>query len=180
LLGSPSLLRSGTVKKILRVAVPLAALFAILYVILPANAPSGLVHAQTAQVLISDPCPPRMSGQLPQSKSINITNTTAVVVAPATAAKANYVCAWIVDIAGSATSAGTIQFETGTQTSSPCDTGAVVLTGAMVGNLTAGQPQLIGGDGVGTQFYSPVNTQICAVATGTTISIQGYLTYVQQ
>jgi hypothetical protein len=127
---------------------------------------------------VQDPC--GNSAPLKLSVPINISSATAVQLVALVAGKSIYVCGFVADIAGSATTAGTLQFEYGTQTTNPCDTGTTTLTGAMGGNLTAGVPTVIEYQGPNTVFTAASAKQLCAVATGTTIAIQGVLTYVQQ
>jgi hypothetical protein len=114
------------------------------------------------------------------SKPINVTGATAVQLVGVLAGKPIAVCGFSLTIQGSATTNGTAQFEYGTQVTNPCDTGTTVLTGAFAGNITASVPTWVGSVYSGTNFATPASQQLCLVATGTTISIQGYVTYIQR
>ncbi len=70
--------------------------------------------------------------------------------------------------------AGSAQFEYGTGTN--CGTGTTTLTGAMV--TTANEYLPLGWGG--TIFKTAASNALCVVTTGTTPSMQGVLTYVQQ
>lgn len=126
----------------------------------------------------SDPC--MNPGVLKSATKFAIGSATTLQITSATAGQITYVCGFLADIAGSATTAGTIQFEYGTQATTPCDTAAVTITGAMIGSLTAGVPFLVNTGSTGTQFSTIAGNQLCVVTTGTTVSIQGYITFVKQ
>jgi len=126
----------------------------------------------------TDPC--QNPAVLKSSAKIQLTTTTAAALVALASGKTVYVCGFAATIQGSATTVGTLQFEYGTQTTNPCDTGATTLTGAFAGNITANVPTAIESPGGYTLFSSAASNQLCAVATGTTISVQGYITYVQQ
>lgn len=126
-----------------------------------------------------DPC--QNPSVAKSSAAISLTSTTAAAVVALSSGKITYVCGFSATIQGSATTVGTLQFEYGTQTTNPCDTGTTTLTSAFQGNITANVPTLVTSPGGGsTQFATIASNQLCAVATGTTISVKGYLTYVQQ
>ena len=126
----------------------------------------------------TDPC--QNPSVIKSSAKISLSSTTAAAVVALASGKIVYVCGFMADIQGSATTVGTVQFEYGTQTTNPCDTGTTTLTPALPGNITANVPTVIPMPGGYTQFATTASQQLCAVATGTTISVQGYLTYVQQ
>ena len=126
----------------------------------------------------TDPC--QNPAVLKSSVKIQTSSTTAVQLVAPVASKVVYICGWEATIQGSATSVGTIQLEYGTQVTNPCDTGTATLTGALAGNISANVPTFVGRSGSGTIYATTASQQLCAVSTGTTISVQGDLTYVQQ
>lgn len=126
----------------------------------------------------TDPC--QNPAVLKSSAKIQVTGTTAVVLVPLSAGKITYVCGWDATIQGSATTVGTVQLESGTQTTNPCDTGTTTLTGVYKGNITASVPTVVGRSGSGTIMATTAGQQFCAISTGTTIDVQGTLTFVQQ
>jgi hypothetical protein len=141
--------------------------------------PSLVVAASIANVAgANDPC--QDLSAIKSGAVVNITGTTAVELVAAVAAKSVYVCSGSLTIQGSATTVGTVQFETGTKVTNPCDTSLSVRTGAFAGNINPSVPTPIEIPSGMTQFTSVSGGEICAVSTGTTISIQGYISYVQQ
>jgi len=93
-----------------------------------------------------------------------------------------YVCGFAISIAGSASSAATAQFETGT--GAACVTTQVVLTGTFGSNDAAVStvPTVInyGGANQTVMSASAAGNPICIVTAGTSVFVQGVLTYVQQ
>lgn len=141
--------------------------------------PSLVVAASIANVAgASDPC--QDLSAIKSSAVINVSSTTAVELVAAVAGKTAYVCGGSLTIQGSITTVGTVQFETGTKVTNPCDTATSVRTGAYAGNINASVPTVIEIPAGLTQFASVSAGEICAVSTGTTISVQGYISYVQQ
>ena len=126
----------------------------------------------------TDPC--QNPSVVKSSAKISLSSTTASQLVALASGKIVYVCGFSAVIQGSATTVGTLQFEYGTQTTNPCDTGATTLTPALPGNISPNVPTVIPMPGGYTQFATTASQQLCAVATGTTISVQGYVTYVQQ
>lgn len=126
----------------------------------------------------TDPC--QNPSVMKQSAKINVTSTTASLLVAVNGSKTTYVCGGVFTIQGSATTVGTLQFEYGTQTTNPCDTGTNTLTGTFAGNINANVPTVIPLGNGSLQLRTASAVQLCAVATGTTISIQGYITFVQQ
>jgi hypothetical protein len=102
--------------------------------------------------------------------SVSITTATTTAVVPATTGKYTHVCAVILNVVGTSP---TVQFKTGTQVSTACDTGAVNLTGAMP---VATGTQYPVGPGM-TQFSSALSGQVCLV-TGGTVSGTGTVGYI--
>lgn len=126
-----------------------------------------------------DPC--QNPSVAKSSAKISLTSTTAQELVVVSGSTTIYVCGFSATIQGSATTVGTLQFEYGTKTTNGCDTGTTTLTDTFQGNITASIPTLITSAGGGfTQFKSAASNELCAVATGTTISVRGYLTFVQQ
>jgi hypothetical protein len=124
-----------------------------------------------------DPC--QSSNVVKSSVAISITTATTTSLVSVSGSTTVYVCGFAVTIAPSATSADTLQFEygTGAACSSP-----TALTGTFGnGDLTTGAPPLpvsFGGAGQ-TIFKSAASAGICAVTGGTTVNVQGILSYVQ-
>jgi hypothetical protein len=129
---------------------------------------SRLAHAQ---ITGSDFC----QGQNPAKSSVAISITSSGLgehqLVAAVANQAIQVCSFTYDLGGTTPTA---QFDDGTQTSTPCDTGpAVHLTGAM----TNTSKQL---NGPLDYFTVPAGNQLCINLGGTSPTAVGVLTYVQK
>jgi hypothetical protein len=98
--------------------------------------------------------------------AISTATTTAVQLAAATPGRSARIRAYSLTAAG----ATTVTFEAGTQTTNPCDTGTVLMTGAMTipanGSLTAG-------DGMADLLVAPAGDQLCIVQTGS-VQLSGW------
>jgi len=141
--------------------------------------PSLVVAASISNISgASDPC--LDVSALKSSAAINLSSATTTQIVAASAGKTIYVCGGSFTIQGSASTAGSVVFETGTQTTNPCDTSTATRTGAFVGFTTAANPSTIMLTGNGTLFSSLSGGQICIVSAGTTVSDQGFISYVQQ
>jgi|SRR5579883_375011 len=154
-------------------AVPL---LAILIIALCGMAENTVAQNQPAS--ITDPCFSQFTAK--SSVPINATTaTTTQLVAPA-AGEAVFVCGASLTIAPSSTSADTAQFISGTGPT--CGTNTVTNTGTFGnGDLTTAAPPLfISFADPGSTFSSAVGAGVCLVSAGTTVNIQGVLTYVQQ
>lgn len=103
--------------------------------------------------------------------SISVASTTAVQIAAASATRATHVQAYSLVAAGTTT----VQLEYGTQVTNPCDTGAVVLTGAM---SMGANNSLTAGNGGADLFIVPAGKQFCIVQTGA-VQLSGFVTYTQ-
>jgi hypothetical protein len=127
---------------------------------------------------VSDPC--ASSGSAKSSVSISIASATTTQLIALFGQRSIYVCGGYLAVGTSATSAATAQFEYGTGAS--CGTGTTILTGTMgTQTATAGidaQPIPLSA-GV-TNFTAPPGNALCLVTAGTTVSVQGYLSYVAQ
>jgi hypothetical protein len=125
-----------------------------------------------------DPCV--SSAVLKQSQPINIVTATTTTIVPLSTINAIYVCGGYFEVASSATTAATAQFEFGTGAN--CGTGTTVLTGAMgTGTATAGiDAEAVVLPGPMTNFRAPTGNALCMVTAGTTVNVQGYISYVQQ
>lgn len=137
----------------------------------------GSPSTQVLSVQANDPC---FYGNK-SSASISISSATTPQFVALSGSTVVYVCGFSVSIAPSATSADTIQFIYGT--GSNCGTGATALTGTYGnGDLTTSAPPLpiTYGGGAQTVFKGAAGNAICGVAAGTTVNVQGVLTYVQQ
>jgi len=141
--------------------------------------PSLVVAASTVNIAgASDPC--LDTSAIKSSAAVNLSSAATTALVALAASKSIYVCGYSISILGLATTAGTIKFEYGTQTSTACDTGTTVLTGAFFGSTTAGGVSQITGSGDATQFSAASGNQLCAVTTGTSPNFQGVVSYVQQ
>lgn len=140
-----------------------------------------LSNAITPPVITADPC--GTPGYPKSSARVQIsTATTTLIAANTGGTNRNFICGGYMEISSSATTASTVQFEYGTQVSTPCDTGATPLSGTMgSGTATSGIQALpiFLGSGM-TQMVAPPGQQICVVTAGTTVSVNGYVTYAQQ
>lgn len=125
-----------------------------------------------------DPC--QSPSTLKQSQPINVVAAATTQLVPAATIQGIYVCGGFLTVGSSGTTPATALFEYGTGAS--CGTGTTVLTGAMgTGTATAtndGEPVTIPG-GV-TNFRAPTGNALCIVTAGTTVNVQGYISYVQQ
>ena len=137
----------------------------------------GSVNASIVNTAGStDPC--QNPSVTKSSVSISIAAAATTQLIALSAGKVIYVCGFVADIQGSATTVGSLQFIGGT--GSNCGTPVSTFTGVMPGNITASVPTVIS-SGVGsTQFSTVVSNELCTVSAGTTVSITGYLSYVQQ
>lgn len=126
----------------------------------------------------ADPC--LSPGVTKRSVAVNITSATTTQLVALVASRSVYVCGAILTIAPSATSADTATFEYGTGSS--CGTGTTALTGAIgAGDLTtAAPPLLVTLNVAGTNLTAPSGNALCVVSAGTTVNIQGVVTFVQQ
>jgi hypothetical protein len=140
-------------------------------------ASSGVATDLSLQVSINgvDPC---ASSSIPKSSAvINITTATTTSLVALSGSTVVYVCGFNVTT-GSTTTANTIVFEYGTGGS--CATSPVALTGIMnsLGMLTG---NISAGNAGSTIFKTAAGNALCALSTvGSTPSIQGFVTYVQQ
>lgn len=126
------------------------------------------IGRQNAVILAAgDPClDPNL---VKTSAALNVTATAQVV--PLSSGLLIYVCGW------SATAGGTtptLQWEYGT--GSTCGTGTTVLTGTYLPTVGAWMST----GGAGTVVKAPASNALCMVVSGTTPSIQGVVSYVQQ
>lgn len=124
-----------------------------------------------------DPC---NGSLLKSSVPINIVTATTTQLVPLLSGASIFVCGVTMTIAPSGTTADTATFEYGTGAS--CGTGTTVLTGAFgAGDLTTttGVLPISFADPAST-FRTPAGQALCLVSAGTTVNIQGVLTYVQQ
>lgn len=131
----------------------------------------------------ADPC--SSAGASKISKPISITGAGTTGIISGNLGQAIYVCGGSFTIASSATSADSIQFEFGAN--SLCATGTTILTGTFGTGITvANLMETIVLPAGATNFTAPASAvgtsgnNLCAVTTGTTVNIQGYLSYVQQ
>jgi hypothetical protein len=111
-------------------------------------------------------------GALHRSAVVNIGSASTAAIVGAVSGARVHVCGFTVTAAGTAP---TVEFESGMQASTACDTGAAALSGAFA--PTAGTT-LTGGYG-DDLMQTPPGSQLCIVAGGTP-SIQGVVSFVQK
>lgn len=111
-----------------------------------------------------------------------VTATTTLVLPPS---PGGYTIYWLGVLASGTESGATYLYETGTQASTPCDTGAKALFGVVAQSAptTSGQiDTLWAGSNIqaaapgyiptASGFYIPPNVQLCVVSAGTTINFK--------
>lgn len=126
---------------------------------------------QSAAVTWVDPC--ENPNVVTVTAGINISTATTTAIVAAVAGKSIYLCSF------NATANGTtpaFTFIAGTQTSTPCDTGASTLSGAFA--PTAGSFVSLTSQGI--ILKTAASQQLCLTSGGTTPSIQGIISYAQQ
>lgn len=123
----------------------------------------------TATLASNDPC--QTPNITKKSAAVAITTAAATQLVGLVTSQIVYVCAFTATLTGTTPA---VQFEYGTGTT--CGTGTTVLTGAVA--PTSGAVVTMGG--AVTLFATIASNALCAVSTGTSPSIQGVLTYVQQ
>lgn len=126
----------------------------------------------------TDPC--QNPSVIKSSAPVNISTATTTAVVAVSGSKAVYVCGGALTIAPSATSADTATFEYGSGTA--CATSPTALSGALgAGDLTSAAPPIVVPLGYGGMtMTAPSATGLCILSAGTAVSIQGWITYVQQ
>jgi len=127
----------------------------------------------TFPTTLLDPC--LNNSVAKSSRPINISTATTSTLVALSGATAVYVCGFTLASTG-ATTATTALLEYGTGAN--CATGTAVLTGAFGQSLST-SAVVVTANGA-TQMTAPAGNGLCLVSAGTTPSIQGYLTYVQQ
>jgi hypothetical protein len=139
-------------------------------------------QGQPTYLIGADPCGGNGNTKVnwsPAAQAAITTATTTLLIAAVTS-KAIFVCG--IDItSASATTPNTLQFEYGTQTTNPCDTGTTkittVINSGTVGVLTF---QKTIGFAENSVLSTPVSQQLCVLTTvGTTPSISVWGTMVQ-
>lgn len=140
----------------------------------PANQPA-LTITQSPN---GDPC--AVPTTLKSNVVINVTSAVTTQLVALLSGKVVYVCGFSVSLPTSGTTAATFQLEYGTGTT--CGTGTTVMTGTFGnGYTTAGPPiSYVSAPSNGTVASTPAGNALCVVTAGTTINLQGHLTYVQQ
>jgi hypothetical protein len=164
-------------KKILQATGFVVCLFALMAVVSFFVSPqvhaavNGTYYFITAQAG-SDPCENPSVTKFSVPVAISTATTTNLL----SAVTGDYitVCKYQFSVVGTSP---TVQFEYGTTVSTACDTGAASLSGAMSIPTTTTAIS-IGAESM--TFRTPAGVQLCLVTGGTTPSVQGYITYVQQ
>lgn len=131
---------------------------------------SGSPATTVADQITGDPCDVPTVQKSSVAVAISTATTTQLVAL--SAGKTIYFCGFVGSMGGT-TPAVTFEYGTG----SNCATGTVVLTGAIA--PTSGSILLMP-IGSSTWFQTASANALCALSAGTTPSIQGVLTYVQQ
>jgi hypothetical protein len=134
---------------------------------------TGTVTATGTTAGTADPC---LSSAIAKSSiPINLSSAATTQLVALSGTTSIYVCGFVLTDTG-VTTATTIQLEYGT--GSTCGTGTTALTGTFAQSLLTSA--IVVNVAGGTQIKAPSGNALCAVVAGTTPSIQGYLTYVQQ
>lgn len=136
----------------------------------PVAATPALVVAQSPNA--SDPC--ATAGIAKSSAVISQGASATTKVVDVSGSKVIYVCGFTATASGTSP---TFTWTGGTHGSADCDTGAAVLSGAMVPSATVGVVSY--GGGGSTVFATPASKQLC-LTTAASTSVMGVLTYVQQ
>lgn len=131
--------------------------------------PNSTVNAIESSI---DPC--QSSAIAKSSTPINIASATTTLLVALSGTTKIFACHFDFTMVGAVQ---TLKFVYGTQTTTPCDTGQVALTGAYADG-TASDIIVSAGSG-STLFATVAAQQLCAVTTGT-VGAQGVLTFVQQ
>lgn len=103
--------------------------------------------------------------------SVSVASATTVSLAAAVPARSARIRAYSLVSAGTTT----VQFVYGTQTTTPCDTGATALTGAM---SMAANGSLSLGNGAYDLIVAPSGKQLCLTQTGA-VQLSGFVTLSQ-
>jgi len=123
---------------------------------------------------ITDPC---QSNTILKS-SATIGGTINQKVVAAVAAKQIFVCGFTFTLSGAV--AQTAQFNFGTTTTTPCDTGTTALTGTFTPQDVNNGSSVSSPGGGFTQFTVPTAKDLCLFPNAAGPAQNGYLTYVQQ
>lgn len=125
----------------------------------------------------TDPC--LNSSILKSSKAVSISSATTTSIVAVSGSTAVYICGGALTIAPSATTADTATLEYGTGAS--C-TSPTVLTGAFgAGDVTSAAPPIVVHlNSFGTSMTVPASNGLCILSAGTAVSIQGFISYVQE
>lgn len=143
-----------------------------------ANSSPVVIASDQAAVAVktSDPC----TSATKSSTAISVTSATTTSLVAVSGSTTVYVCGFSMTIAPSGTSADTALFEYGT--GAACST-PTTLTGTF-GNgdltTTTGVAAVSYGNGSATIFKSAASAGVCILTAGTTVNVQGVLTWVQQ
>lgn len=119
-----------------------------------------------------DPC--QNPNVTKKSAAIAITSATTTEIVAASAGKTVYACKFQMSVVGTSP---TVQLETGTKTSTACDTGAATLSGAFAIPTTTLFSSVNGNEAA---VVGATSGEFCLVTGGTITGVEGYLTYVQQ
>lgn len=105
--------------------------------------------------------------QCDKTAQVTISTATTTALVAVSGATSVYVCSYVIEIQGVATTAGTLQLETGT--GSACATAVVAVTPTYIGSTTAGTPTVIPqGSNLGYVIKGAASSGLCALSTTTT------------
>jgi hypothetical protein len=130
--------------------------------------PTGVI----IQYNSGDPC--QNPNVVKSFAAVNISTATTTELVAAVAGKTIYMCSLTVSVSGTSP---TFQFKTGTKVSTACDTAPTNQSGTYA--LTSGQLVTLAADST-TFLTGALSGELCLTSGGTTPSIQGNLTYIQQ
>ena len=134
----------------------------------------GTTNAVQIVSTVGDPCENPSVAKSSAVIAFSTATTTALVAL--SSGKVIYLCAWTISMSSGTTP--TLLFKTGTQTTNPCDTGTVNLTGTMALPTTSGTFITVGAGH--TMFQTPASFQLCITTAGTSPTGNGWATFVQQ
>jgi hypothetical protein len=124
-----------------------------------------------------DPC---VSAAFKQSAAVSMNSATTTAVVPLVANKGIWVCGFVLNVAGSASTAATATLEYGT--GSNCAANITTLTGALGSGdaaVSTTPAVYVYGNGGASVAIVPPGSGLCVLTAGTTVLVTGIVTYVQ-
>lgn len=132
------------------------------------------ITSDTFSAAMADPC--ENPNVAKSSAVIAFSSATTSALVALSSGKVIYVCAFTISMTSGTTP--TLLFKTGTQTTNPCDTGTVNLTGTMALPTSSGTFITVGAGH--SMFQTPASFQLCITTAGTSPTGNGWITYVQK